>query len=358
MENINQTVYENTETILQELSLFNKPLTVDVEVSPLLDQYLRYIAKTGDTVYPWFQIKGFLKHVCEKVLESFHESSPTDKIPPCPNVEVFSYETMCSKIFEQIDNFTSAPFTIQRVCELLSAPKKHYKRTDKFMRGLEKNLLVVTTVEPGKAESSKNDMVNGDIDESAQVPSSNISLCPSSEDGEIASTFTEECKVGDNLQLSLEHIPLDEAARLMNLESSESSSEASIVKNPSNANVEPEAIDELDTETNEAFEVDNPELPNEKSTAPSQDEEKATDLNEPMLENPVDQPDDLVESKEEVETLPAALNDDSINEVQATKRLLETDESTQNRDSKLPRVDQEEVADDGADIKDNSEVAT
>lgn len=42
----------------------------------------------------------------------------------------------------------SAPFTIQRLCELLCAPRKHYKRTDKFMRGIEKNLLVVSTVDP------------------------------------------------------------------------------------------------------------------------------------------------------------------------------------------------------------------
>ena len=32
----------------------------------------------------------------------------------------------------------SAPFTIQRLCELLTDPKKHYKRTDKFLRGIEK----------------------------------------------------------------------------------------------------------------------------------------------------------------------------------------------------------------------------
>lgn len=42
----------------------------------------------------------------------------------------------------------SAPFTIQRLCELLCSPRKHYKRTDKFMRGVEKNLLVVSTVDP------------------------------------------------------------------------------------------------------------------------------------------------------------------------------------------------------------------
>ena len=32
----------------------------------------------------------------------------------------------------------SAPFTIQRLCELMTEPGKHYRRTDKFLRGIEK----------------------------------------------------------------------------------------------------------------------------------------------------------------------------------------------------------------------------
>ena len=34
--------------------------------------------------------------------------------------------------------FCSAPFTIQRLCELLTEPNKHYQRIDKFLRGIEK----------------------------------------------------------------------------------------------------------------------------------------------------------------------------------------------------------------------------
>jgi len=32
----------------------------------------------------------------------------------------------------------SAPFTIQRLCELLVDPSKHYKTMEKFMRAIEK----------------------------------------------------------------------------------------------------------------------------------------------------------------------------------------------------------------------------
>lgn len=48
---------------------------------------------------------------------------------------------MKTLLFERFDNFQAAPFTVQRLCELLTDPKKHYSRLDKFMRALEKNIL-------------------------------------------------------------------------------------------------------------------------------------------------------------------------------------------------------------------------
>lgn len=48
---------------------------------------------------------------------------------------------MKSTLLERLDLFSAAPFTIQRLSELLSDPKKHYCRLDKFMRALEKNIL-------------------------------------------------------------------------------------------------------------------------------------------------------------------------------------------------------------------------
>jgi serine/threonine-protein phosphatase 4 regulatory subunit 2 len=42
----------------------------------------------------------------------------------------------------------SAPFTIQRISELLVKPNDHYKREDKYLRGLEKCIMVVTTIDP------------------------------------------------------------------------------------------------------------------------------------------------------------------------------------------------------------------
>jgi len=39
----------------------------------------------------------------------------------------------------------SAPFTIQRLCELLVDPMKHYKTLEKFMRAVEKVIEIHST---------------------------------------------------------------------------------------------------------------------------------------------------------------------------------------------------------------------
>lgn len=69
---------------------------------------------------------------------------------PNPNSESF--------VMERFDLFRSAPFTIQRLTELVMQPTRHYKKKDKFLRGLEKTVLVVSTVEPWSLDA---DMKNG-----------------------------------------------------------------------------------------------------------------------------------------------------------------------------------------------------
>lgn len=81
------------------------------------------------------------------MIEEFYKQHPNTGTGT-PNVPTFNFEEMKNEIVESVDGFYGAPFTIQRICELLTVPYKHYRRTDKFMRGLEKNILVVSYVEP------------------------------------------------------------------------------------------------------------------------------------------------------------------------------------------------------------------
>lgn len=153
------------EALLDELTDFvsQKP----AEIPSVLDEYLCHIAKTGDTLFPWHKLKPLLCRKLELVMNEFHKVSPTDDLPALPNVEVFKYDEMKEKVLEAVNCFNSAPFTIQRLCELVVDPRKHYKRTDKFMRGLEKNVLVVSTIEPKslaalqQANAAATPMVNG-----------------------------------------------------------------------------------------------------------------------------------------------------------------------------------------------------
>ncbi|XP_044743687.1 serine/threonine-protein phosphatase 4 regulatory subunit 2 [Chrysoperla carnea] len=145
---------ENAEEILQCLDEFTKVKPRDIPRE--LEEYLCFVAKTGDPVYQWSLIKSLFREKLINVITEFYESSLSVEIPPCPNVETFNYDVMKSFILEKLESFVAAPFTVQRICELLTTPRKEYNRIDKYMRALEKNILVVSTREPGQRRSTEN----------------------------------------------------------------------------------------------------------------------------------------------------------------------------------------------------------
>lgn len=138
---------DNAEEVMQLLEEFSK--MKPKEIPRELDEYLGYVAKTGDPVYQWSLIKCLFREKLLNVITDFYESTPTIDLPPSPNVDPFNYERMKASLLERLDSFNSAPFTVQRICELLTNPRKEYNRADKFMRAIEKNILVVSTREPG-----------------------------------------------------------------------------------------------------------------------------------------------------------------------------------------------------------------
>lgn len=83
----------------------------------------------------------------ENVLDHYNERDRDGKEEQHqePNVEKFNLETSRDEILELIASFNEAPFTIQRICELLCSPFKYYDRISTFLRGLEKNLRVISS---------------------------------------------------------------------------------------------------------------------------------------------------------------------------------------------------------------------
>ena len=51
---------DNMEDVLMELNHFEKKEPPSV-ISPVLEEYLVYIAKSGTTLFPWAKIKPLLK---------------------------------------------------------------------------------------------------------------------------------------------------------------------------------------------------------------------------------------------------------------------------------------------------------
>ena len=149
-----------------ELNKFEKRTDESAAIPQLLEEYIRLVAKTGSTFFPWPKVKPLIKAKLEAVITEFYTSHPTEELPPVPNVDPFSFASCKSKVFQQLDYFGGIPFTVQRLCELLVSPRKHYKRTDKFMRALEKNMLIVSTVD----SRSKHKVEESSVDEKVDDP--------------------------------------------------------------------------------------------------------------------------------------------------------------------------------------------
>uniref|UniRef100_A0A8C9WJJ5 Protein phosphatase 4, regulatory subunit 2a n=1 Tax=Scleropages formosus TaxID=113540 RepID=A0A8C9WJJ5_SCLFO len=92
----------------------------------------------------------------DTLLEAFKDFEKKGKKDVCPVLDQFLCHV--AKTGE-----TVIPFTIQRLCELLTEPKRNYTGTDKFLRGVEKNVMVVSCVYPSseKNGSSNVSRMNG-----------------------------------------------------------------------------------------------------------------------------------------------------------------------------------------------------
>lgn len=169
---------ENRDEVLQLLERFTR--LKQKEIPRELEDYLSFVARTGDTVYPWPAVKYFFRAKLSHVIMDFHDNTPSiADLPQCPNVDPFCYDRMKRTLLSRMESFNSAPFTIQRICELLNEPRKHYTRIDKFMRAVEKNILVVSTQEPGRRRSdsengdSLDSIVNGDLEVNVDIEMDN-----------------------------------------------------------------------------------------------------------------------------------------------------------------------------------------
>ncbi|XP_054464500.1 serine/threonine-protein phosphatase 4 regulatory subunit 2-like [Anoplopoma fimbria] len=134
------------DALLEAFQDFEK--TGKKETCPELEHFLCHVAKTGQPMISWSQFKTYFVFKLEKVMDDFHASTPEQRAPHNPNVDYVPYEEMKTRILKIVDGYNGIPFTIQRLCELLTDPKRNYTGTEKFLMGLEKNVMVVSCVYP------------------------------------------------------------------------------------------------------------------------------------------------------------------------------------------------------------------
>jgi len=114
-----------------------------------LEEILEDVAKTGQYIYPWHFMKPLYACKLQQVTSEFLNACPPLNVDGSHDEDELKKLTeFRDKLINMFDKFICAPFTIQRVSEMLTEPKKHYKTTAKFFRGLEKNILVVSTINP------------------------------------------------------------------------------------------------------------------------------------------------------------------------------------------------------------------
>lgn len=135
-------------------------------VSNELREVIKDIAKKGRYSYQWEHLKPLYAHEIQLVMDNFLETFPPKNSNGTDEDKVRELENEKNSILKIFNSFASAPFTIQRLSELIIQPRKHYKTCAKFFRGLSKNLLVVSTVDPEEPVTSEMEHKESDTDES------------------------------------------------------------------------------------------------------------------------------------------------------------------------------------------------
>jgi len=119
-------------TLAQQLEEY---VTDASSVKPeILDEILKGVAATGSTAdYEWSSLKKLLQSRLEKVMEDFIQSSTTP-----PDVDGETYEVRFNRVKTLLSELPRAPFTVQRMCELLTEPKRTYRIASKFFDAFSK----------------------------------------------------------------------------------------------------------------------------------------------------------------------------------------------------------------------------
>ncbi|XGW35492.1 hypothetical protein V3C99_019037 [Haemonchus contortus] len=112
-----------------------------------IEVYFENVTETGKSRLPWELVRpAFLwkvKSCMDEMVRWHRQREGPDSVDMSEGSE---NKRMYDFILEKAAKFEAAPFTWQRICELLNSPSRHYRKADKYFRALDKTINVVTTV--------------------------------------------------------------------------------------------------------------------------------------------------------------------------------------------------------------------
>ncbi|EJD73692.1 3' exoribonuclease family, variant [Loa loa] len=114
-----------------------------------IDEYFELVAKLGRPLFKWEIIRCAFLWKLEQTMSEMLCIEAESAVTEDDKKMLISDDNLRQQrqfILQKAAEFDGTPFTFQRLCELLISPSRHYKRTDKYLRALEKNINVVTTI--------------------------------------------------------------------------------------------------------------------------------------------------------------------------------------------------------------------
>ena len=95
---------------------------------------LQYVSVLCGGRYPWPPLKPLVAHLLGEVMEDFDSTAKVEVGPALPLSGGETAEGLRSRLLQLLDGFDDeAPFTIQRLAEVLLEPEKQYARLDKLV---------------------------------------------------------------------------------------------------------------------------------------------------------------------------------------------------------------------------------
>ncbi|CAM9650539.1 unnamed protein product, partial [Heterosigma akashiwo] len=98
-----------------------------------LESVIVELAKNGVPYFQWPALQELLTVKMIKVLDKFYS-----EVSYTPGPDAFDFEKRKTLMVYALRSFNEAPFTIQRLAEILLEPNRQYRATHKLMNGIEK----------------------------------------------------------------------------------------------------------------------------------------------------------------------------------------------------------------------------